>query len=183
MLAQRLSKGAAGYDWSSFDKALCHPQPMGELRPDGLSVLKPGMGEGMLIGGTLTTIAAGLGTPYGIELDRPSILFLEDISERPYKLRRMLTQLKLAGVFDNVTGIVLGSMTGCDEPPSMPPAQADLTARDVVARFFADFDGPILAGFPSGHGPAPTWTLPFGVRSLISTRDGGSLLIEEAAVE
>ena len=183
MLAQRLSRGEAGYDWTSFESAMCHPKPMGELKPDGLSVLKPGMGEGMLIGGTLTTIAAGLGTPYGIDLDRPSILFLEDIQERPYKLRRMLTQLKLAGVFDNITGIILGSLTGCDEPQSSPSGPIELNARDVVASFFADFDGPILAGFPSGHGPEPTWTLPFGVQSLISTRDGGSLLIEEAAVE
>lgn len=184
MIEGRLSRGGAGYDGWSFVTSLCDSaSPMGELKPEGLSVIKPGMAEGVLIGGTLTQIAAGLGTPYGIRLDGPTILFLEDIAERPYKIRRMLTQLRLAGVFDHVTGIVLGAMTGCDEPVSTTPGLGQLTACDVVAGFFADFNGPILAGFPSGHGPAPTWTLPLGVRSSMGTRDGGSLWIEEPGVD
>ena len=175
MIERRLSLGEAGYEAWSFRAALTDAEtPMGKLQPDGLSVIKTGTAEGMLLGGTLTQIAAGLGTPFGIKINRPTILFLEDIAERPYKVRRMLTQLRLAGVFHQVTGIVLGAMAGCDEP--------SLTACDVVAGFFSDFDGPILSGFPSGHGPAPAWTLPFGVQSSMSTSDGGALWIEEPAV-
>jgi muramoyltetrapeptide carboxypeptidase len=178
MLERRFARRDEGYDRASFVKAAFEPVPMGRLQPRGLSVLRDGDAEGMLVGGTLTQIAAGLGTPYGIRLDRPSILFLEDIAERPYKLRRMLTQLRLAGVFDRVTGIVLGTMLDCDE--------GDVTACDVAGRFFEDltgFAGPVLAGFPSGHGTAPFWTLPFGVQASISTRGGAALSIEEAAVE
>lgn len=178
MLERRLARGGEGYDRVSFVKALFDPAPMGRLEPAGLSVLREGAAQGMLVGGTLTQIAAGLGTPYGIRLDRPSILFLEDIAERPYKLRRMLTQLRLAGVFEHVTGIVLGTMMDCDE--------GDLTACGVAGRFFEDlagFDGPILSGFPSGHGTVPFWTLPFGVGASIDTRAGAALSIDEAAVE
>ena len=184
MLERRLSLGADGYDRDSFRAALFDAKaPMGELTPAGLSVLKPGSAEGILIGGTLTQIAAGLGTPYGIRLDAPAILFIEDVGERPYKLRRMLMQLRLAGVLERVTGIVLGLMTDCDEPVSTASGLMTLTACDVIAGFFADFDGPILSGFPSGHGPAPTWTLPFGAQSSISTRGGGGLSIDEPAVD
>lgn len=175
MLERRLSRGEAGYDAASFLKAVATAAPMGELKPEGLTVLKPGRAAGMLIGGTLTQITAGLGTPYGIQLDRPAILFLEDINERPYKLRRMLTQLKLSGVLDHVTGIVFGSMTDCEDPA--------LTPIDVIAAFFDGFAGPILAGFPSGHGAEPTWTLPFGVQASVSGDAGGRLTIDEAAVE
>ena len=175
MLDRRLSRGESGYHRSSMLAAMQHAAPMGDLVPGGLTVLKAGRARGMLVGGTLTQIAAGLGTPYGIRLDRPAILFLEDVNERPYKLRRMLTQLKFAGVFDRVSGIVFGSMPDCDEP--------GVQASDVIASFFSDFDGPVLTGFPSGHGAAPVWTLPFGVEAAMSTADGGVLTIEEAAVE
>jgi muramoyltetrapeptide carboxypeptidase len=175
MLDRRLSRGAGGYHPESFTAALQRANPMGALRPAGLSVIKAGRAAGMLIGGTLTQLAAGLGTPYALRLDGPAILFLEDVNERPYRLRRMLTQLKLAGIFDRVTGVVMGAMAGCDEP--------GLQACDVVASFFAGFDGPVIAGFPSGHGPEPTWTLPFGVRASLETDDGGALVIEEPAVE
>lgn len=175
MLERRLSRGEEGYDLASFMNALTAAAPMGELRPANLQVLRPGRARGMLIGGTLTQITAGLGTPYGIRLDRPSILFLEDVNERPYKLRRMLTQLKLAGVLEYVRGIVFGAMTDCDEPA--------LRGVDVLSAFFDRFDGPILAGFPSGHGPRPTWTLPFGVEASVDGAGGGALTIEEAATE
>lgn len=140
-------------------------------------MLKDGTAEGTLIGGTLTQLAAGVGTPYGLRLDRPSILFIEDVGERPYRLRRMLVQLQLAGLFAHVTGVVLGTMAGCDEPNGPP------TACEAIASFFQDFEGPVISGFPSGHGDAPVWTLPFGVRASLTTHGGAALTIEEPAVD
>lgn len=175
MLDRRFSRGDQGYDRASFLAAVTDPAPMGRLAPDGLSVLREGSAEGMLVGGTLTQIAAGLGTPFGLTLDRPAILFLEDVGERPYRVRRMLTQLKLAGVLANVRGVVLGDLRSCDEPGG--PAACD-TVRDVLD----DLSGPIIAGFPSGHGDAPLWTLPFGVRARLDTTGGPSLTILEPAV-
>jgi muramoyltetrapeptide carboxypeptidase len=177
MVDRRLSRGAAGYDSRSFLAATTAAEPMGRLAPDGVSVLQEGTAAGMLIGGTLTQLAASLGTPYALRLDRPSILFIEDVGERPYKLRRLLMQLKLAGLFDHVTGIVLGAMIGCDESGGSP------TACETVTAFFHDFSGPIVSGFPSGHGDAALWTLPFGVQATLTTQGGPSLIINEAAVE
>ncbi len=180
MIDKRLSRGEAGYHRGSFAAALTTPAPMGRLEAPGLSVLKDGAAEGLLIGGTLTQIAAGLGTPYAMRpenFDEPSILFIEDLAERPYKLRRMLMQLKLAGALDRVSGIVIGMMAGCDEPSGSP------TACEAMTAFFQDFQGPVIRGFPSGHGDAPVWTLPFGVRASLTTRDGAALSIEEPAVE
>jgi muramoyltetrapeptide carboxypeptidase len=177
MIDRRLSRGEAGYHRASFAAALTKPAPMGRLDAPGLSVLKEGSAEGLLIGGTLTQIAAGLGTPYAMRLEQPSILFLEDVAERPYKIRRMLTQLKLAGVLDRVSGIVIGMMAGCDEPNGSP------TACEAITSFFEEFPGPVISGFPSGHGDAPVWTLPFGVQASLATRDGASLTITESAVD
>lgn len=181
MLDRRLSWGAKGYDSGSFLAAVTSAAPMGRLAPSGVSVLKDGIATGMLVGGTLTQLAASLGTPYAIRLDAPSILFMEDVGERPYKLRRLLMQLHLAGVFAHVSGIVLGAMAGCDESGGAP------TACEAVSAFFDDvaggFTGPIVSGFPSGHGDAPLWTLPFGVQATLSTRGGASLTIDEPAVE
>lgn len=177
MIDRRLSRGEAGYHRASFVAALTTAAPMGRLAAPGLAVLKDGAAEGLLIGGTLTQIAAGLGTPYAMRIDRPSILFIEDIGERPYKLRRMLVQMRLAGLFEHVTGIVIGMMAGCDEPNGSP------TACEVIASLFEDFRGPVISGFPSGHGDAPVWTLPFGVRASLSTGGGASLTIDEPAVE
>lgn len=175
MLDRRLSRGEDGYHRASMLAAMQTAEPMGDLRAAGVTVLRPGSARGMLIGGTLTQIAAGLGTPYGIRLDGPSILFIEDVNERPYKLRRMLTQLKFAGVLQQAAGVVFGAMADCDEP--------GVRACDAISAFFADFDGPVLSGFPSGHGGAPVWTLPFGVEASVSDADGGTLRIEEPAVE
>jgi muramoyltetrapeptide carboxypeptidase len=177
MIDRRLSRGEAGYHRASFAAALGTAAPMGRLDAAGVSVLKEGTAEGMLIGGTLTQIAAGLGTPFAMRLDRPSILFIEDVGERPYKLRRMLVQMQLAGLFERVTGIVIGAMAGCDEPAGSP------TACEAITAFFHDFNGPVISGFPSGHGEAPVWTLPFGVRASLTTRGGASLTIEEPAVD
>lgn len=177
MIDRRLSRGAAGYHRASFAAALGTAAPMGRLDAAGLSVLKHGTAHGMLIGGTLTQIAAGLGTPFAMRLDQPSILFIEDTGERPYKLRRMLVQMRLAGLFEHVTGIVIGAMPGCDEPAGSP------TACEAITAFLHDFTGPVVSGFPSGHGEAPLWTLPFGVRASLATRGGAALTIDEPAVD
>ena len=176
MLDRRLSRGDAGYDRRSFLSALTVAEPMGRLAPQGVSVLREGTAAGMLVGGTLTQLTASLGTPYALRIDSPTVLFIEDVGERPYKIRRMLMQLQLAGLFEHVSGIVLGSMTGCDEAGGSP------TACETVTSFFTGFTGPIVSGFPSGHGDAPVWTLPFGVQATLTTRGGASLTIDEPAV-
>lgn len=175
MLEHRLSNGGAGYDERSF-RALLQGGEGLRLAPDGLDVLRPGSRSGPLLGGTLTLLAASLGTPYAFDPPPGSVLFIEDVGERPYRLHRMLTQLRLSGVIDRAGALVFGEMRGCDEP------SGDVTARQVIGAFTEAFEGPVVYGFPSGHTQGPCWTLPFGVAVRVETSPHPCLVVEESPV-
>ena len=176
MLDRRLSRGPAGYDERSF-LALTSGGAGLQLAPEGLLVLKEGEAVGPLHGGTLTQLAASLGTPYAFDPPPRSILFIEDVNERPYRIDRMLTQLQLAGVLPRASALVFGEMRDCDEPGG------SVSAREVVQRITKGFAGPVVYGFPSGHTVGPSWTLPLGVPVRLVTRPQPSLLVEESPVE
>ena len=142
-----------------------------------MSVIKRGDAAGPLYGGTLTQLAASMGTPYAFNPPPDYILFIEDVGERPYRIDRMLTQLRLCGLLARATAIVFGEMRACDEASGTP------TARDVATAFAADVPGPVIFGFPSGHTTGPCWTLPLGVRVRVRTSPEPSLVVEESPVE
>ena len=176
MLAGRLGRGAEGYDERSFMSALCRREPMGELAPPGLEAIRPGDAAGMLFGGTLTQLLASLGTPFAFAPPDGYVLFLDEVGERPYRLDRMVVQLRQTGLLDRAAAVVIGELPRCDEPTGDP------TARAVMAELFADFGGPVLIGFPSGHTVSPAMTLPFGVQARVLADPRPRLVIEEAAV-
>jgi muramoyltetrapeptide carboxypeptidase len=177
MLDRRLGRGVEGYDRDSFVRALTQAEPLGELGGATLEALRPGEAAGPLMGGTLAQLVASLGTPYAFKPPHGHVLFLEDAGERPYRLDRMLTQLRLAGVVDSASAIVLGEFKDCDEPRGEP------SAKGVLAALLKDFVGPVVYGFPSGHTTAPFVTLPFGVRARVVANGRSRLIIEEAGVE
>ena len=79
------------------------------------------------MGGTLAQLMASLGTPYAFNPPDGHVLFLEDVGERPYRIDRMLTQLRLAGMLDaRHRAVVLGEFADCDEPRAEPSAAAVL---------------------------------------------------------
>jgi muramoyltetrapeptide carboxypeptidase len=177
MLDRRLSRGEQGYDRNSFLNCLTRPEPAGELPAPGLETFKTGDAEAPLYGGTLAQLVASLGTPYAFRPSGPYVLFLEDIGERPYRLDRMVTQLRLSGAFDDAVAVVLGELPNCDEPGG---AQ---TGRSTMADLFRDFPGPVVFGFPSGHTTSPFVTLPLGVRVRVVAHGQPRVIVEEAAVE
>lgn len=176
MLDGRLARGADGYDRDTFERCLCRREPVGTIAPPGLEVLAPGEAGGMLVGGTLTQLAASLGTPYAFDPPQGCVLFLEDVAERPYRLDRLLTQLRLAGILARASALVFGEMARCDEPGGSPPV------RDVVRRLTRGFAGPVLFGLPSGHTTGPTMTLPLGTHAIVQAGANPALIITEAAV-
>ena len=89
----------------------------------------------------------------------------------------MLTQLRLAGVLDRASAVVLGEFVECDEPGGA------LAARSVLASLLKDFGGPVVHGFPSGHTRGALVTLPFGVRARVVANGNPRVIIEEAGVE
>jgi muramoyltetrapeptide carboxypeptidase len=178
MLEGRLAKGEAAYDRDSFDRVLTRPAAAGALTHPRLEALRPGEADGVLLGGTLTQLLGSLGTPYAFDPPQGHILFIDEVAERPYRIDRMLTQLRFAGLLARASAVVFGELPRCDEPGDGGPA-----IKAVVADLLADFPGPILFGLPSGHTTGACMTLPFGVRARVVAGPDPALVIEEAAVE
>jgi muramoyltetrapeptide carboxypeptidase len=177
MLDRRLGRGVDGYDRDSFVRALTSAEPLGELASPALETFVKGEAVGVLAGGTLEQLVASLGTPFAFKPPEGCVLFLEDVGERPYRLDRMLTQMRLASLLKNASAVVLGEFPNCDEPGG------ELSGRGVLADLFKDFGGPVVYGFPSGHTAGPLVTLPFGVRARVVADGRPRLIIEEAGVE
>ena len=178
MLEARLAKGSAGYDRGSFERALFHAEPMDEFDAPGVEAITPGDFSGPIVGGTVTQLLASLGTPYAFDPPQGHVLFFDEVGERPYRLHRMVTQLRQSGLLTRAGAIVIGELPRCDEPGGGP------TSRDTMADVFSDFPGPVLLGFPSGHTNSPQQTIPFGVRArVVADRHAPRLVIEEPAVQ
>jgi muramoyltetrapeptide carboxypeptidase len=177
MVAGRLGRGESGYDRLSFERALCRREPIGELAPVRLETVRPGEAHGPLLGGTATQLLASLGTPYAFNPPPGYVLFFDEVGERPYRLDRMVTQLRQSGILARASAIVVGELPRCDEPGGDP------TGRAVMAGLLSDFSGPVILGFPSGHTTAPTITLPFGVNCRVIADARPRIIIEESAVD
>jgi muramoyltetrapeptide carboxypeptidase len=167
----------ARYDRDSFVRAVSVGEPMGAIVPPSLEVWRGGEASGVLVGGTMTQLAASLGTPWAFDPPAGCVLFFDEVNERPYRLDRLLTQLVQAGIVGRASAIVFNELPGCDEPGGQ------VRGVDAVRRVLDGFTGPIVGGFPSGHTPGATVTLPFGVRATVVARGRAALVIEEAAVE
>jgi len=176
MLDRRLSLGQEGYDRETFTNALMRTAPMGTLTAPGLESIRAGDARGPLFGGTLTQLVASLGTPFAFSPPQGCVLFLEEVGERPYRLDRMVTQLRQAGILARASAVVIGELPNCDEPGGDP------SGRAVMADLFAAFPGPVLIGFPSGHTIGPARTLPLGVATRVVADAVPTLVIEESAV-
>ena len=85
-------------------------------------------------------------------------------------------QLKQTGLLARAAAVVIGELPQCDEPSGDP------TARDAMADLFADFSGPVVIGFPSGHTTGAAMTLPFGVSCRVIADNHPRLVFEESAV-
>lgn len=109
--------------------------------------------EGPLVGGNLCVLASLCGTPDQLDA-RGRVVLLEDIAEPPYKIDRMLSQLRQAGCLRGALGLALGNFTRCD-----PPADADYSLMNVILDVLDGLDLPVIAGLPVGHGAEnhPWW--------------------------
>jgi muramoyltetrapeptide carboxypeptidase len=141
----------------------------------GLEAIVPGHAEGILYGGCLSILVASLGTPYEPQT-AGTVLFLEDVAAKPYQVDRMLMQLKLAGKFGGVKGIIFGEMLDCRQSDDQP-----YKLQDVVKRVVGDLGVPVAYGLRSGHVSHANVTLPLGVRASLNVSVEASLTIMESA--
>jgi len=166
-----------GVDLGAWQLAVSSGEPWEVPLNAGAEALVEGEAEGLLYGGCLSLLVASLGTPYQM---RPSgtILFVEDLGEKPYQIDRMLMQLKLGRYFEGVRGIVFGEMVDCLQQLSQ-----DYTLQEVIMRVVGDLEVPVAFGVRSGHVSTGNITLPLGVRARLSVKGSRvSLSILEGSV-
>ena len=140
-----------------------------EITPHAGVVIQGGHARGPVIGGNLNTLCHMLGTPFMPNFDN-HILLLEDRDEALYRIDRMLSQMKLAGCFENIAGLVLGSFEECGALDGV---------FQIFEEHFRDIGVPILAGLDVGHGKQNK-TIPFGIDAVLDT-DNQILAFEQAA--
>ena len=141
-----------------------------ELQPITLSdaevdryVIRPGRASGKLWGGNLSLLAAMAGTGYSPPV-YDSLLFIEEIGEKPYRVDRMLTQLRQAWKLETAAGIMLGTFADCEADPE----ERSLTLRETLTDRLEDLGIPVAYGFSFGHIDRQC-TLPVGMDAHVDT--------------
>lgn len=145
---------------ASLARVLAGTNPMeicvGENRP-----LRKGKAEGVLVGGNLATLCHLLATPFAQPL-ADKILLLEEVNEAPYRIDRMLTQMKIAGCFKGLAGVMVGQFEDCGSPGEI---------EDILLDCFDDAGLPVSAGFAVGHGRRNE-TVALGLRARLDAATG-----------
>jgi muramoyltetrapeptide carboxypeptidase len=176
MVATDLARGLTPRSADSFLAALFDPAV--RMVAEVPTAIRPGRGRGRLVGGCLSIVVTLLGTQWAIDT-AGAILFLEDIAEWPYRLDRMLLQLRQAGAFERVAGVVFGTMATCRGSHGLAPI-------DVIRAAFADAPYPVGFGLPAGHVPAEAdaenLTLPLGTMVELDVEAGTLVALEPAVV-
>jgi muramoyltetrapeptide carboxypeptidase len=124
------------------------------------------------VGGSLALVAASLGTAWQVDA-RGAILLLEDVGERPYRIDRMLQQLRGAGVLAAAAGIGLGAFTACEDPRYPEPA-----VEAVLDEVLGPLGLPLVEGLPFGH-VARNCAWPVGVRATLDGQSGELRILEQ----
>lgn len=150
---------------------LFEPSTVQRLGGEGVRVVQGGTACGVTVGGTLTILAASIGTPYAFS-GAGGVLLLEDINEAPYRMDRALTQLLRAGALEGLAAVVAGDWT--DSGP-LEDVDALLLER------LGPLGVPILAGLPVGHGPVQH-TFPLGVEVAVDAAAGTVELLAPALI-
>ncbi len=168
----------SSYTEENFWEIITSNKKPGKLKfPDDqkLPYLQKGIASGRLIGGNLAVFAALLGTDYFPNLTG-KILMIEDIGELPYRVDRLLNQLRLSGTFKKVKGIILGRFVDCHEHD---PNKKTLTLGEVISDYVASLKIPSIYTFPHGH-IKDFVTIPFGLKVNINAAKGSVEFMESA---
>ncbi len=141
-----------------------------------IQTITPGQARGRLIGGNLSVFSGIVGSPYVPDF-QGAILFLEDTNENIYRIDRLMTHLKIAGVFDKLAGFIFGQCSGC-----APDADyGSLTLEEVVWDHIKPLGIPAWYGAMIGH-IEPIVTLPIGLEVEIDASAGTIRMLEPAVI-
>lgn len=140
--------------------------------------INEGIGKGEIIGGNLSLIVDTIGTPYEIDT-RGKLLFIEEVSEDPYKVDRMFTQLRLSGKLSDANGIILGDFNKCDREESKH--KESLSLMQVIEDIIKPVGKPTIYNFQAGH-CEPMITIPFGVEAVLDGYKKEVTILEDPVV-
>ena len=127
----------------TYRQMLFGEMPIYKIRPHSLN--RCGRVAGKIVGGNLAVFSALRGTPYDLDFTN-KILFIEDIAEKPHSVDRMLQNLKLGGVFDSISALIVGQFTDYEEDEGMCR-----TLYELIADVVAEYSFPVVFNFPAGH--------------------------------
>jgi len=164
MVASQIGEGLDNLSEAFLIRSLTEPAHNRDLWPQAAASIRPlrsGRAAGPLLGGCLSLVTALMGTAHCPDFTGAALI-LEDIQEPAYRLDRMLTQLKLAGVLDSVGGIVLGHFVGPEGED-----QADQVER-IVMELLGGNRIPVVSRYPHGH-VLPNLTIPHGATVTLDT--------------
>src|SRR5258708_29535207 len=143
----------AGVDFSSWHNATGGIANWA-VSTEGAETLHAGQAHGHIYGGCLSMLVASLRTPFEIET-KGSILFIEDVSTKPFQIDRMLTQLRLAGKLDGVKAFVFGEMQYCTQSDGQ-----EYTLQEVIMRVLEKYEVPVIYGVKTAPPPAKNFPPP-----------------------
>jgi muramoyltetrapeptide carboxypeptidase len=161
-------QGPDEYSFKTLMDLLFRPAAVRELAFPDYRTIVPGTAEGLTLGGTATLIASNFGTDASYPA-KDAILFLEEVDEQPYRLDRLITQIRRSRYLDGVAGILLGTFSGCGDP-----AHTDRMFKERLA----DLGVPVLAGANLGHDCAMQ-TYPIGVRARLDADHGTLTFLDD----
>lgn len=176
MAAVDLANDVDSFTEEIFWRMITSNKKIGKVKnPDNekICTLTKGIANGRLLGGNLSLLGSLLGTPYLPKFDK-SILFLEDVEEKPYRVDRYFAQIKLAKIFDKMSGLILGNFTDCEETD---PSKKSLTLNEVVYEYFSKMKKPIIYNVIYGHIKSKN-TMPIGVKARINATKGEFEILE-----
>lgn len=157
-------------------RILTEPEPLGTVPLVDSKWIHKGVAKGRLIGGNLSTLCSTLGTPWEVRTE-DRILFLEDRGEKPYRIDRMLVQLKQAGKLSSIRGLLFGSMI--TERHARYGSGDEAVMNEVLFENTKDLGVPVLCGLPVGHGKENI-PLPMGVLAELNGEKNRFAVLEAA---
>lgn len=180
MVASDFSEEINQFAEENFWKVLTTSRKIGKIynpRNEKFFILNSGRAEGKIIGGNLSLIISLMGTEY-LPVFKNSILLIEEIGEEPYRIDRMLNQLKMAKVFKDVKGVILGRFVDCYEKKS---EENPITLNEVIENYFGTLKIPVIYSVSHGH-IKENLTIPIGINCNLNASRGFIELTESAVV-
>lgn len=180
MVVPNFAKDISPFTEENFWRIITSAKKAGKLKYpelERLPIINSGKTIGRIIGGNLSVFTSLIGTKYLPELT-DKIFLIEDISEPPYKIDRMLNQIRLNKVFEKINGVILGQFIDCNEHDKQ---KRSLTIDEVIIEYLKITELPTVYNFPHGH-TKDFITVPFGINIKLSASKGYIEFTESAVM-